>query len=150
MFADYKTRYPKDLTAIEILEGTLAKAPEMYARTGTKIQGVMNQPGDESAFTTLQGSSGEDALFQSYPNPFNPETTIVYQLPEAGHVSLKIYSILGQEIRTLVDDEKQAGYHRVIWDGRNDVGLRVESGMYFVRIESGQAFVRTRKVVLLK
>ncbi|MFQ5639503.1 MAG: FlgD immunoglobulin-like domain containing protein [bacterium] len=88
-------------------------------------------------------------LSQNYPNPFNPETVIEYQLPETDKVSLTVYSILGQEVRTLVDSEKSAGYHRVIWDGTNDAGQRLASGVYLVRIEARE-FVRTRKVVLLK
>ncbi|MFQ5636742.1 MAG: S8 family serine peptidase [bacterium] len=96
-------------------------------------------------------------LAQNYPNPFNPETLIEYQLPKTGPVSLKVYTILGQEVRTLVDGEKQAGYHRVIWDGKNDAGQRLASGVYLYRIQvddpskdSGRTFVQTKKVVLLK
>ena len=88
-------------------------------------------------------------LSQNYPNPFNPETIIEYQLPEAGRVSLKVYTIVGQEIRTLADGEKMAGYHQVIWDGKDNAGQRLASGVYLYRIQVGK-FTQTKKVILLK
>jgi photosystem II stability/assembly factor-like uncharacterized protein len=96
-------------------------------------------------------------LSQNYPNPFNPETVIEYQLPEAGRVSLKIYDLVGREVRTLINEEKPAGYHRVRWDGKDNAGQKLNSGVYFYRLQVGtlsngleQDFVQTRKVVLLK
>jgi len=74
---------------------------------------------------------------------------IKYQLPEAGKVSLKIYNILGQEVKTLVDKEKQAGYHKAIWDGCNNHGNLVASGLYFYRIEAGE-FSNIKKMLILK
>jgi hypothetical protein len=68
-------------------------------------------------------------LFQNYPNPFNPTTTICYQLTRDSRVQLKVYNILGQEVATLVDGEKQAGYHQEIFDA-----TRIASGMYIYRI----------------
>jgi len=88
-------------------------------------------------------------LSQNYPNPFNPETIIEYQLPDAGLVSLKVYTILGQEVRTLIDGEKMAGYHQVIWDGKDNAGQRLASGVYLYQIHVGD-FVQTKKVILLK
>lgn len=88
-------------------------------------------------------------LLQNYPNPFNPETTIEYQLPQAGRVSLKIYDMMGREVRALVQGEQPAGYHRVQWDGRDEGGRKLNSGVYLYRIQAG-SFVQTRKVVLLK
>lgn len=88
-------------------------------------------------------------LSQSYPNPFNPTTTIRYQLPEKSLVNLKIYNILGQLIRTLVDDEKAAGYYTIQWDGRDDSGKTVGSGIYFYRLEAG-SFIQTRKALFLR
>lgn len=79
--SDSKTRYPNDLTAIELLEGTLEKAPEMGARTGTKVQSVTTQPGDENTLELLQENANNEALFQSYPNPFNSSAELRFQLP---------------------------------------------------------------------
>jgi hypothetical protein len=83
-------------------------------------------------------------LDQAYPNPFNPNTTIPYALRETGHTRLAVYNVLGQQVALLVDDVRQAGEHRVTFDGR-----RLGSGVYFYRLEAGD-FVKTRKVVLMK
>ncbi len=76
-------------------------------------------------------------LDQNYPNPFNPETMIRYSLAKAGFVRLSIYNLSGQEIRTLVNDTKQAGSHESTWDGKNDSGQPVPSGLYFYHLHSG-------------
>lgn len=88
-------------------------------------------------------------LHQNYPNPFNQRTTIRYQLPEAGPVSLRIYNSAGQLIRTLVEEEKAAGYYTVAWDGRDASGMDVSSGVYFCRLQAGD-IARTRRMVLLR
>ncbi|MCG3157324.1 MAG: hypothetical protein DKINENOH_03956 [bacterium] len=91
----------------------------------------------------------EYALLQNFPNPFNPETMIEYHLPEAGKVSLTVYSILGREVRKLVEAEQPAGVHRVRWEGTDSAGRKLDSGVYFYRLET-KAFSQTRKVILLK
>ncbi len=88
-------------------------------------------------------------LKQNYPNPFNPETTIRYELPADGKVTLKIYNILGQEIRTLVNGEQLAGPNEVVWNGTNDRGSRVSSGLYFYRLQAGKK-AETKKLLLVK
>lgn len=88
-------------------------------------------------------------LSQNQPNPFNPMTHIAYQLPQAGRVTLQIFNIQGQTVRTLVDTYEPAGYHTVIWDGTDGSGRMVSSGVYFYRMTSG-TFAATRKMVLLK
>ena len=88
-------------------------------------------------------------LNQNYPNPFNPETTIEFGLPTSSYVTLKVYDILGREIKTLVNEEKQNGYYIINWDGRNSSGLRVSSGIYFYIIKAGD-FVQAKKMVRLK
>ena len=88
-------------------------------------------------------------LKQNYPNPFNPETHITYQLPEDSHVELKIYNTLGQEITTLLNEDKPAGYYTVLWDGRNNNGKQVVSGIYLYKIKAGD-FVCTKKMILLR
>ncbi len=86
---------------------------------------------------------------QNYPNPFNPTTTIKYQLPEASKVKLVIYNVLGQKVRTLVNKRMQPGYYQVVWDGRNDQGVQVSSGIYIYRFES-DGLTRTMKMILMK
>ncbi|MBX7152636.1 T9SS type A sorting domain-containing protein [bacterium] len=88
-------------------------------------------------------------LLQNYPNPFNPVTTIGYKLPQSTKVSISVYNVLGQKVRDLVREVKDAGTHRVVWDGRNDAGVQVASGIYIYRLEAGQ-FRTTRKMFFIK
>lgn len=97
------------------------------------------------------------ALHQNYPNPFNPTTSIRYELPVNGRVILKIYNILGQEVRTLVNETQNAGKKSAVWDGRDNFGQEVSAGIYIYRIQAGDAeagrqevFVENRKMVLLR
>jgi hypothetical protein len=89
------------------------------------------------------------ALMQNYPNPFNPTTTISFNLPEKANVSLKIYNVAGQLVRTLTDQSWDAGSHEIKWNGTNDLGSSVASGVYFYKIETS-SFQSTKKMVLLK
>ncbi len=89
------------------------------------------------------------ALSQNYPNPFNPTTTIEYQVIRTIPVSLSIYNSLGQRVRTLVDRETTAGNHSAVWDGFDDAGNAVASGVYFYRLQIGD-HIETRKMTLLK
>jgi len=77
------------------------------------------------------------------------QTQISYQLPKAGAVTLKVYNIRGQLVRTLVDEHEPAGHHSAIWNGMDDADQVVSSGVYFYRLETG-GFVSTKKMVLLK
>jgi hypothetical protein len=88
-------------------------------------------------------------LYQSYPNPCNPSTTISFDLPENLPVCLTIYTVNGKLVTSLVDAEMPAGRHDIIWDGCNEQGHRVASGMYFYRIETG-SFSETKRMVLIK
>ncbi len=89
------------------------------------------------------------ALSQNYPNPFNPETTIPYRISEASMVTITIYNVVGQHVRTLVDEIKPAGSYSVTWNGTNDAGIRINNGLYFYRIEAGN-FTQTRKLIMMK
>ncbi len=88
-------------------------------------------------------------LLQNYPNPFNPETEIAYTIPEGSDVSIDIYDLLGQKIGTLVDSYKSPGSYVVTWNGRDDVGRKVSSGIYFYKLRAGD-FTQTRKMSLMK
>ncbi|MBN1153867.1 T9SS type A sorting domain-containing protein [candidate division KSB1 bacterium] len=92
-------------------------------------------------------------LAQNYPNPFNPVTHIDYELPDIGgsemQVELAIYNLLGEKIRTLVSEKRSAGYHSETWDGKDDSGNRVTTGIYVYRLKAGE-FVSTRRMAYLK
>jgi hypothetical protein len=89
------------------------------------------------------------ALYANYPNPFNPTTTISYDLPEQARATLGIYDILGKQIKTLVNQSQDAGNRIAVWDGTDDLGKQVSAGVYLYRIEAGE-FTQTRKMLLLK
>ncbi len=88
-------------------------------------------------------------LYQNYPNPFNPETAIRFDLPNAGHVQLRIYDRLGREVRTLADQTLEAGSHLLRWDGRDNAGRNVASGVYFYELIT-PARKLSRKMVLMR
>ncbi|MDZ7362854.1 MAG: Ig-like domain-containing protein [candidate division KSB1 bacterium] len=88
-------------------------------------------------------------LSQNYPNPFNPTTQIRYQLPQAVQVSLTIYNMLGQEVRKLVNAQQPAGYHTAMWDGRDNAGRLVPTGVYHYRIQAG-SFTMTKRMLMAK
>jgi photosystem II stability/assembly factor-like uncharacterized protein len=94
------------------------------------------------------------SLSQNYPNPFNPTTAIHYGLPVQSNVSLRIYNVLGQEVVTLLEGAHPAGNYQAVWDGRNEAGESVGSGVYFYRLEAssdtGENFASLRKMILMK
>ena len=114
-----------------------------------------------SSFLGLSKQGGQDetpsqedlptsfALKQNYPNPFNPATTITYQLPEGQNVTLVIYNVLGERVKTLVSETQKAGTYTIRWDGTNDHGIAVGTGIYLCRIQAG-TFRETRKMIMLK
>jgi len=89
------------------------------------------------------------SLGPNYPNPFNPSTTIPFSLSAAGHAGLRIYDVTGRPVRTLLDEWRPAGEQQVGWDGRNNNGMMVPSGVYFVRL-TADGFAATKKMLLLK
>ena len=86
---------------------------------------------------------------QNYPNPFNPTTEIRYELPEKGHVVVAIYNSIGEKVRTLLSQEQTAGPYQVRWDGTNEGGKNVASGVYFYRIQTGTQ-TTSKKMLLTK
>ena len=93
------------------------------------------------------------SLYQNYPNPFNPETIIRYRIPQLDRTSipveLKIYNLLGDEVRTLVQTDQDAGYYSVTWDGKNNHGQTVSAGTYIYRLRAGN-FIKTNKMLILR
>jgi len=106
-----------------------------------KLTGVVKDPGSLTPDTY--------SLSEAYPNPFNPETNIKFNIAKSGTVRLVVYNILGQKVRTLLNDEVTAGQYTAKWDGRDEYGMSVSSGVYFFQLESG-SFNMTKKMVLMK
>ncbi len=88
-------------------------------------------------------------LYPNYPNPFNPETNIRFSLPQEADVSLVIYNISGQRVRTLIDGRVRAGLYLAQWDGTDDTGARISSGIYFCKL-SAPGFARTNSMILIR
>jgi len=91
----------------------------------------------------------EFTLSQNYPNPFNPTTTLQYELPTDAQVKIRIFDILGKEVKTLVNNQQNAGFKSIQWNATNNAGQPVSAGLYLYTIEAG-AFRQTKKMVLLK
>jgi hypothetical protein len=115
------------------------------------IEGYLTILQFDSTITGVRKSlaPGRVALAQNHPNPFNNSTTIGYLLPLHTHVTIKIYNLLGQNVRTLVDGQQAAGRHTVVWDGRDDSGNAMASGVYFYRLTQN-GISMDRKLMLLK
>jgi hypothetical protein len=90
------------------------------------------------------------SLAQNFPNPFNPATRIKFTLPKKSHVSLKIYNVAGQLVKTLRDDVMDVGSHEVTWDGTNNIGSSVASGVYFYKMKAGADYENVKKMILLR
>jgi hypothetical protein len=90
------------------------------------------------------------SLSNATPNPFNPSTTIAYEVPEQTHITLTIYNLLGQEVVRLVDQVQLAGRYEMVWNGTNITAAGVASGIYLYRITSGSGYTDTKRMTLLK
>ncbi len=145
-------RIPAGMSAWLEMKGSTISLAEEYpieipddTRSATLIIGT-----DE--YLSNRNSNLPDLNFhlgQNYPNPFNPVTRMTYSIPSAGHVNLTIYNVLGQRVRTLIDRELPAGLFVATWDGIDDRGKSVASGVYFCRIIYGDE-IEQRKMVLLR
>ncbi len=128
----------------------------MIGSTETNESFVFSGRGDRLEIGPLTAKEAGEAivphsfsLSQNYPNPFNPSTKIRFTLPNASEVSLEIFNVLGARIATVASGEYPAGETVVEWDGRNNNGSAVATGIYFYRLKAG-SFVQTRKMALLK
>ena len=97
----------------------------------------------------FNGIPSEFTVIGNFPNPFNPTTTIKYGLPREASVTITITNILGEEVRSLVSTHQTAGYHSVLWNGKDNQNQSVSAGVYLYQIDAGE-FVQTKKMVLLK
>lgn len=160
---------PEDQLACEVLYGKgiihkyyindLAKAKDIFkmvisqypdnptALSAADELGDMGQEPPAKGLATTKEPSELSA--QSYPNPFNPTTSIHFTLPDQGRIVLKIYDILGREVNTLVDEERPSGQYIVLWDGQNHLGQVVALGTYFYQIRFRDKII-TRKITLMR
>jgi len=152
------------ITYQELLENVFESFP-MLPRVTVKFSVVatdgidtVNVTGDDRVLfvnryeflsTEGEGIPTEFALHENYPNPFNPTTTLRFDLPEISDITLTIYNMLGQKVRTFNYQNTSAGYHSVTWDATNDYGEQVGAGVYLYQLQT-KDFVKTRKMVLLK
>jgi len=127
---------------------------QAYASTKSKAENAIVsggflfgavQPVSAVEESAVNEKAYEYKLEQNYPNPFNPSTTISFSLAEHARVTMKVYDILGRQVRTLVNETMKAGNHQVVF---NAAGLA--SGIYFYRITAGNTFVKVRKLMILK
>ena len=140
----------------KILSGLTANALHYFRVTVLSTNGLESDYSNETnatptalAVTEAAAIPEVFALHNNYPNPFNPTSTIQYDLPEIAKVSLVIYDMLGREVITLVNQEQQPAFHRVIWDGRNSAGQPMATGMYIARLITPE-YTRAIKMVMLK
>ena len=118
---------------------------------GDEVEITISDPAAaKAAKTVVQTRPEAFALADNFPNPFNPATTIKYELPQAADVELTVYNVVGQAVRTLVAEYQSAGRYAVEWDATNDSGHSLSSGLYFYRLQAGEAFLEVKKMLLLR
>lgn len=126
----------------------IGESPWIFHRGNPGRNGNMTEP-----FSTdneeLDVAEVTTNLLGNYPNPFNPETAIYYSLKDAGRVSLEIYNLKGQKVKTLINKNQAAGNHSIVWNGKDNNNKSVASGIYFYRIKSGK-YSSTKKMILMK
>jgi len=139
-------------------DASWAQAPNgiyQYAITSVHTNGIESQPAfSNTLIKTLAGAGNEvipvrTALMGNYPNPFNPTTEIIFGLKQTATVHLSIYNTRGQKVKTLVDGIREAGTFRETWNGQDDSGKAVSSGIYFYRLQA-DGVTQTRKMMLMK
>ena len=137
--------YPLRYRVVAVDKHEDSSVPSDFADAiGLKPEGSSIDPGNGDKLVTENGLPKEYNLFQNYPNPFNPVTNIQFDLPKEGLVTLKVYDLLGREVKNIVNEFKQAGSYIVSFNGS-----RLSSGIYFYRLEAGD-FVQVKRMVLIK
>jgi hypothetical protein len=137
-------------------QGTTPSPLPASARLASRILQCILPPQCLRSSTPVDGAEPDvdavpasTALRANVPNPFNPTTSVPFDLARAGRVQLVVFDVSGRRVRTLVDAEFPAGRHQQVWDGFDDAGGRVASGVYVVRMQTG-GFVASRRIVVLR
>jgi len=138
VFDQLLSEYPDGVTeeAIQVIRSTARMPEEVH----------LPKPSSKSSFAAIPQNF---SVSQNYPNPFNPETAIRYDLPQNSHALLRIYNLLGQPVRTLVDNKMSAGQHTIHRNGKDEMGDDVSGGVYFCRMQAGE-FQRCIKLLLVR
>ena len=143
---------------ITILPGTFDVTATLYGYEPDIATGVVVEEGliTSGVDFTLEAIVGADdiitaktELLNNYPNPFNPETNIAFSLKEAGHVMIDVYNMKGQLVKTLINEHLDAAYHVVTWNGKDNSGKSVSSGVYFYKMKA-EKYTATKKMILMK
>ena len=151
-YVDFATKYwPEQFSFLPRLTGTIKLAVSDGNDTipATNADRVVFINRYDYLGIYQAGVPTDFALHENYPNPFNPTTTLRFDLPELSDMTLTIYNMLGQKVKTFSMQSIPAGYHSVTWDATNDLGVQVGAGVYLYQLQT-KDFVKTRKMVLLK
>ena len=131
------------ISYLDINRRILGKPREIY--TGVTVDNISTIEVKEVG----QTAPSIFALYQNYPNPFNPQTEISYYLPYESYTRLNIFNLRGQQIITLVDEDKKNGLHKIQWNGLNETGEQVSSGLYYYQLET-DSYITNKKMILLR
>ena len=139
------------------IEGDFNEPADLYCNSFDDILAVPNFGGNSVEFIDISGTQSINDIFdntkqieaRNYPNPFNPTTTIDFSIQLDSEVELTIYNIKGQKVKQLVSDQLSVGQHTVIWNGTDNNGKSVSSGIYFYKLKTGN-YEKTKRMVLLK
>ena len=132
----------------EILDPSANSRVEIVDLTVSDGSGRINRLAGK-AYAEIQALPEAFSLGRNYPNPFNPQTAIPFAVPKPGEVRVAVYNALGQQITVLAEGQREAGYHRLVWDGRDSLGREAASGIYFVSM-SAEGFSAVQRMMLLK
>jgi len=135
-------------TTYTFTDNTVAAGTEYRYRLGdVNVAGTVTMHSPIAVTTTALPQS--TVLFNAYPNPFNPETTIKYNLHQDAQVTIAVYDLLGRNVKTLIDEQQAAGSYHTIWNGTDEAGAKAASGAYIIRMQTNE-ITQTQKVLLLK
>ena len=156
IFSNLNNEFPINIRYYSSDLDTVYNLFDIINFTSGLVSGSINEPVE---FYIDQGGSLDNRyqssipnnfdLYDAYPNPFNPKTTLRYDLPQNSMVTITIYDMLGRAINTIVNEVQNAGNQSIIWDGTNSSGNRVSSGTYIYQIEAGD-YHNIKQMVLLK
>jgi hypothetical protein len=138
------------LLSYSFVDASLPAAEQvLYLLEQVDLDGTVSRSAPVAVYLGARFLLPTEFAINAFPNPFNPSTTVSYDLPEAAAVTVVVYDALGQEVRRLVSDQKEAGRYQVQWDARDNLGRSVGSGVYIAKIEAG-TFTASQKMLLLK